>query len=143
MAEPDEAMHAIFRPFLLAVLKTRLKTTRLDPLRRDQLLSLATLYLVRKHSSLTPMETSKDKWVETNKALAKKMLATVADAFRSSTLKILACPIPILSSVTGFSQYFQGPSQSPAASSPDHRNPFALFCTHVPRNLLAGKSRER
>ena len=110
IAEPEEEMHAIFRPFVLAAIKTRPKTARLDPPRRDRLRSLASLDLVRKHSSLTPMESSKDKWVESDKALAKKLVATVADAAHSSSLRVLARPIPVLSSSTGFFQYFQGPS---------------------------------
>ena len=125
IAEPEEEMHAIFRPFVLAALKTRPKTARPDPPRRDRLRSLASLDLVRKHSSLTPMETSKDKWVESDKALAKKLVATVADAARSScsSLCVLARPIPVLSSGAGFSQYFQGPSLTTAASSPFVRLP--------------------
>ena len=144
IAEPEEEMHAIFRPFVLAALKTRPKTARPDPPRCDRLRSLASLDLVRKHSSLiTLVETSKDKWVESDKALAKKMVATVADAARSSSLRVLARPIPVLSSGTGFSQYFQGPSLSTAASYPEHKDLFALFRTHVPRYLLTDESRER
>ena len=89
------------------------------------------------------METSKDKWVESDKALAKKLVATVADAACSSSLCVLARPIPVLSSDTGFSQYFQGPSLSTAASSPEHKDLFALFRTHVPRYLLTDESCER
>ena len=143
IAEPEEEMHAIFRPFVLAALKTRPKTACLDPPRRDRLCSLASLDLVRKHSSLTPVEKSKNKWVESDKALAKKMVATVADAARSSSLRVLARPITVLSSSTGFSQYFQGPSLSTAASSPEHKDLFALFRAHVPRYLLTDESRER
>ena len=54
VAEPEEAMYAIFRPFVLAALKTCPKTTRTDPPRRNQLRSLAALALVRRRSSLSP-----------------------------------------------------------------------------------------
>ena len=143
IAEPEEEMHAIFRPFVLAALKTRPKTARPDPPRHDRLHSLASLDLFRKHSSLTPVELSKDKWVESDKALAKKLVATVANAARSSSLRFLARLIPVLSSGTGFFQYFQGPSLSTAASSPEHKDLFALFRTHVPHYLLTDEPRKR
>ena len=48
IAEPAEVLHAIFRPFVLAALRTRPKTLRADPPPRDGLRSLAALDLVRK-----------------------------------------------------------------------------------------------
>ena len=106
VAEPAEAMHAIFRPFVLSAQHTRPKTLRAEPPPHDQLRSLAAMDVVRKHSYLTPVETSKDKWVESDKALASKMLNTISYARRSSTLRVVARPIPILSSGTGL---FSGP----------------------------------
>ena len=117
VAEHEESMHAIFRPFVLAAMRTRPKTTRADPPPRDQLRSLAALDLVRQCASFTPMEPSKDKWVESDKVLAAKMLTTVSDARKNANLRVLARPIPVSSSGTGFeySQYFQGPTLSPTA----------------------------
>ena len=83
IAEPAKVLHAIFLPFVLAALRTRPKT---------------------------PVEASKDKWVEADKTLAAQMQDTISDARRSTSLRVNARLIPVLSSGTGFSQYFQGPS---------------------------------
>ena len=104
IAEPAEVLHAIFRPFVLAALRTHPKMLRADPPPRDGLRSLAALDLVRKRSSLSPIEASKDKWVEADKTLAAKMRDTISDARRSTSLRVNARPIPVLSSGTGFSQ---------------------------------------
>ena len=144
IAEPAEILHVIFRPFVLAALWTCPKTLRADPTPRDRLRSLAALDLVRKHSSLSPVEASKDKFVEADKTLAAKMRNTISDARLSPSLWVPASPIPVLSSGTGFSQYFQGPSPlSPSASSPEHRDLFDLFNCKVPRSYLQDEARER
>ena len=88
-------LHAIFRPFVLAAQRTRPKTLQAEPPPRDQLRSLAAMDVVRKHSSLTPVEASKDKRVESDKALASKMLNTISDARQSPNLRVVARPIPI------------------------------------------------
>ena len=140
IAEPEESLHAIFRPFVLAALRTRPKTCRPERTTRDQLSTTAFLDVIRKRSSFTPMEASNDKWVEADRTLAKKLLATVEDARRNANLKVLACPLPIASAGTGFSQYFLGPSLSSSASSLELRD---LLRTNIPRSLLADELRER
>ena len=82
-AELDESLHAIFRPFVLAALLTRPQTSRSHP-SRHQLRSVAALDLVRQRASFTPMDPSKDKWVESYKALATKLLAAVEDAQKNT-----------------------------------------------------------
>ena len=109
---------------------------------RNQLRMTASLDVIRKRSSFTPMEASKDKWVEADRTLAKKLLATVEDARRNANLKVSARPLPIASAGTGFSQYFLGPSLSSSASSPELRDLF-LLRTNIPRSLLADELRER
>ena len=143
IAEPDESMHAIFRPFVLAALLTRPQMSHTHPSPRDQLRSVAALYLVCQCASFTPMDPSKDKWVESDKALATKLLAAIEDARKNTNLRVQARPVPVISSGTGFSQYFQGPLISPSAAAPAHRDLYALFHTHIPRYLLLNKSRER
>ena len=114
IAEPEESLHAIFRPFVLAALCTRPKTCHLERTTRDQLSTTASLDVIRKRSSFIPMEASRDKWVEADRTLAKKLLATVEDARRNANLKVLACPLPIASAGLGFSQYFIHPSIGPS-----------------------------
>ena len=143
IAEPEESLHAIFRPFVLAALRTRPKTCHPERTTRDQLSTTASLDVIRKRSSFIPMEASRDKWVEADRTLAKKMLATVEDARRNANLKVLACPLPIASAGTGFSQYFLGPSLSSSASSPELRDLFSLLRTNISRSLLADELRER
>ena len=89
------------------------------------------------------MEASKDKLVEADCNLAKKLLTTVEDARRNANIKVLARPLPIASAGTGFSQYFLGPSLSSSASSPEFRDLFSLLRTNIPRSLLADEWRER
>ena len=88
---------------------TRPQTSRSHPSLRHHLRSVAALDLVRQRASFTPMDPSKDKWVESDKALATKLLAAVEDARKNTNLLVQARPVPVLSSGTGFSQYFQGP----------------------------------
>ena len=143
IAEPEESLHAIFRPFVLAALLTRPQTSRSHPSPRHHLRSVAALDLVRQRASFTPMDLSKDKWVESDKALATKLLAAVEDARKNTNLRVQARPVPVLSSGTGFSQYFQGPLLSPSTEDPAHRDLFAIFQTRIPRYLLLDESRER
>ena len=143
IAEPEESLHAIFRPFVLAALLTRPQTSRSHPSPRHQLRSVAALDLVRQCASFTPMDPSKDKWVESNKALATKLLAAVEDARKNTNLLVQACPVPVLVSGTGFSQYFQVPLLYPSTEDPAHKDLFAIFQTRIPRYLLLGESRER
>ena len=140
IAEPEESLHAIFRPFVLAALLTRPQTSRSHPSPRHHLRSVSALDLV---ASFTPMDPSKDKWVESDKVLATKLLAAVEDARKSTNLRVQARPVPVLSSGTGFSQYFQGPLLSPSTEDPAHRDLFAIFQTRIPRYLLLDESRER
>ena len=88
------------------------------------------------------MDPSKDNWVESDKALVTKLLAAIEDARKNTNLWVQARPVPVLSSGTGFSQYFQGPL-SPSAAAPAHRDLYALFHTCIPRYLLLNESRER
>ena len=143
IAEPEESLHAIFRPLVLAALRTRPKTCRPERMTRDQLSTTASLDVIRKCSSFIPMVALRDKWVEADRTLAKKLLATVEDARRNANLKVLSCPLPIASAGTGFSQYFLGPSLSSSASSPELRDLFSLLRTNIPRSLLADELRER
>ena len=70
IAELEESLHAIFRPFVLAAQRTRPKTCRQERTLRDHLRSTATLDVIRKLLSLILMEASKDKWVEADHNLA-------------------------------------------------------------------------
>ena len=143
IAEPEESLHAIFRPFILAAVLIRPLTSRSPPSPRHQLRSIAALDLVHHRSSFTPMDPSKDKWVESDKALATKLLATVEDARKNANLRVQARPIPVLSSGTGFSQYFQGPLLSPTTEDTAHKDLFAIFQTRIPRYLILDEARER
>ena len=143
VAEPEESLHAIFRPFVLAAHRTRPKTCSPERSLRDQLRTTAAFDVIRKRSSFTPMDASKDKWVEADHNLAKKLLATVEDARRNANLKVLARPLPIASAGTGFSQYFLGSSLSSSASSPELRDFFSLLRTNIPHSLLVYELRER
>ena len=143
IAEPEESLHANFRPFVLAALLTRPQTSRSHPSPSQHLRSVAALDLVRHRASFTPMDPSKDKWVESDKALAAKLLDAVEDARKNMNLRVQARPVPVLSSGTGFSQYFQGPLLSPSTEDPAHRDLFAIFQTRIPRYLLLDESRER
>ena len=143
IAEPEESLHAIFRPFILAAVLTRPLTSRSPPSPRHKLRSIAALDLVHHRSSFTPMDPSKDKWVESDKALATKLLATVEDARKNANLRVQARPIPVLSSGTGFSQYFQGPLLSPTTEDTAHKDLFAIFQTRIPRYLILDEARER
>ena len=115
-------MHAIFRPFVLAALLTRPQTISTHPSPLDLLRSVAALDLVHQRASFTPMDPSKDKWVESDKALATKLLAAIEDARKNTNLRVRARSVPVISSGTGFSQYFQGPLLSPSAAVPAHRD---------------------
>ena len=143
IAEPEESLHSIFRPFVLAAVLTRPQTSRSHPSPSQHLRSIAALDLVRHRASFTPMDPSKDKWVESDKALATKLLEAVEDARKNTNLRVQACPVPVLSSGTGFSQYFQGPLLSPSTEDPAHRDLFAIFQTRIPRYLLLDEARER
>ena len=143
IAEPEESLHAIFRPFILAAVLTRPLTSRSRPPPSHHLRSIAALDLVHHRSSFTPMDPSKDKWVESDKALATKLLATVEDARKNTNLRVQARPIPVLSSGTGFSQYFQGPLLSPSTEDTAHKDLFAIFQTRIPRYLILDEARER
>ena len=72
------------------------------------------------------------------------MRDTVSDARRSTSLRVNARPIPVLSSGTGFSHYFQGHSPlSLSVSSPEHKDLFDLFNCTVPRTYLQDEALER
>ena len=129
--------------FVLAALRTRPKTYRPERTPRDQLRTTAALDVIRKHSSFTPMEAPRDKWVEADRNFSKKLLTTVEDTRRNANLKVLSRPLTIASARTGFSQYFLGPSLSSSDSSPDLRDLFSLLRTHIPQSLLADELRER
>ena len=143
IAEPEESLHAIFRQFVLAAVLTRPLTSRSHPSPSHHLRSIAALDLVRHRSSFTPMDPSKDKWVESDKALATKLLEAVEDARKNTNLRVQARPIPVLSSGTGFSQYFQGPLLSPSTEDTAHKDLFAIFQIRIPRYLLLDEARER
>ena len=76
------------------------------------------------------MDLSKDKWVESDKALATKLLAAIEDARKNTNLQVQARPVPVISSGTGFSQYFQGPLLSPSSVAPAHRDLCAFSHPH-------------
>ena len=120
------------------------------PPRRDRLCSLASLDLVRKHSSLIPMEVSKDKWVESDKALAKKMITVVTDAARRPQFFAPSPgsprpPSPFCPRVQGSPSTFRVRVCLPLLPLPTtiHKDLFALFSMHVPCQLLTDESRER
>ena len=73
------------------------------------------------------MDPSKDKWVESDKALATKLLAAVEDARKNTNLRVQARPVPVFLSGTGFSQYFQGPLLSPSTADPAHKDLLCLY----------------
>ena len=143
IAEPEESMHDIFRPFVLAALLTRPQTSHTHPSPRDQLRSVAALDLVRQRASFTPMDPFKDKWLESDKALATKLLAAIEDARKNTNLRVQARPVPMILSGTWFPNIFKGPSSLLPLPLLLIGISMRFFHSRIPRYLLLDESRER
>ena len=106
---PAYQMHSVFRPFILAANKTRPQTKQVTLSSTSALRQLLTCDQIRRATSLVPMENSRDKWVESNMTIQKKVLEVMKAAQKDVTFRIpYNCPL-VTSSNTGMSQYLQAP----------------------------------
>ena len=146
IAEPEAQLHSIFWPFIFYALKqSPLEKSPNVSKKHEHLRNMANMDLIKKNTSFTPMDSSKEEWEERDKDFAERINSVIEKVAFSPAYnyKITATPLPVISSATGMSQYLQGPMLQIRSTVPKHKDLFKLLRVNVNETMLADEHRAR